>query len=106
MSEITEKDTTTNGDFDLEKHIEQECIKGSYDRLLPVIQKIAEYALKNPNTGNVNGYVQLEKLSLELAQLALNYLAVQKGIAIEPPRPATREELEEISKEILANKRD
>lgn len=52
MSETTEEYTTTNDDFDLEKHIEQECIKGSYDRLLPVIQKVAKYAEENPNIGN------------------------------------------------------
>ena len=107
MSETTAEHNTSNDDFDLEKHIEQECIKGSYDRLLPVIQKIAGYAEQTPNTSNINRYVQLENLSLELSRLALDFLAIQKGI-VPPqrqPKLATQEQLEEIKEMLLKLRR-
>lgn len=80
MSETTEKYTTTNDDFDLKTHIEQELIKGSYDRLLPIIKRVAKLAESNPPKDIVESYVQLESLSLELAQFALEYYAVKNEI--------------------------
>ena len=90
------KTSKDEDEFDLQKHIEQELIKGSYDRLLPIIQKAAEYAESNSNKGNVESYAKLESLSLELARFALDYLAVKNGIDTKQLRSTSKEEFAEV----------
>ena len=106
MSKTAEKYTTTKDESDLEKHIEQACIQESYDRLRLIIEEVAELAKENLSSSSYyfDKYVELEKLSLELARFTLDYLAVQKGIMIKPPKPVTREELEEILKKLPVDK--
>ena len=102
MSETTTAEyNTSDDDFDLEKHIE-ECIQGSYNRLRPIIEKLAKSAEEKPYSTALKHYINVEKLSIELAQFALDYLAIQKGIVPQQRQPklATQEQLEEV-KEIL-----
>lgn len=65
-------------------------------------QTAAEDALTNPYSSVLDNYIVLERLSLELSQLALDCLAIQKGVVPQQRQPklATREQLGEV-KEIL-----
>ena len=58
---------------DIRKHIEQECILGSFNRLLPILTTAAENAKEHPKSGNfVQDYLKVERLALELARFALD----------------------------------
>lgn len=97
---------TTKHDFDLEKCIELEFIKGSYERLLPLLQRYKKKA-EDPNPSyytDEDRYIALERFHLELARFALDYLAVKKGIPITHPKPVTLEELEDFLQKLLADK--
>ena len=45
MSETEAKYITGSKEFDLEKHIEQELIQGSYNRIRPIIEKAQQTVL-------------------------------------------------------------
>lgn len=67
---------------------------------------MAENALNNLSSNALDDYIELEKLSLELSRLALDCLAIQKGI-VPPqhqPKLATQEQLEEIKEILLKSK--
>ena len=101
MSETAAEYSVSKDTSDLEAYIDQKFIRESYDRLRPIIEDAVKRFENMPNSNsNFQMYVELEKLSLELARLALDYLAVQKGLAIKPPSPVTRQELEDTIKKL------
>ena len=86
MSETEAKYETDN--WTVEQHIEQECIKGSFDRLYPILadaHERAENAINDNNisltvrTANIERYVELEKVALELARFALDYFTESRA---------------------------
>ena len=102
MSETAAEYKTSKDEFDLQKHIEQELIKGSYDRLLPIIQKFAGYAESGPSSASdIATYAKLESLSLELARFALDYLAVKNGIDTKQPKSTREKSLEKIETHLV-----
>ena len=79
MSETT-PEYKVKDEIDIRKHIEQECILGSFNRLLPILTAAAENAKGYPTGGNpIQNYLEVECLALELARFALDaYKEVSK----------------------------
>ena len=77
MSEEKVQYNTSNDDFDLEKHIEQEIIKGSYDRLRLVLEYYKDTAENEIRNLDIKEYIQIESLNLELARFVLDYLMLK-----------------------------
>ena len=101
MSETAAEYNVSKDTSDLEVYIDQKFIRESHDRLRPIIEATAKRLEAVPNSGDFfQRYVELEKLSLELARLALDYVAVQKGLAIKTPSPVTRQGLEDTLKKL------
>ena len=72
MSETTAEYQVKN-EIDIRKHIEQECILGSFNRLQPILTAAAKSAKEHPaHEVSVNRYLELERLALELARFALD----------------------------------
>ena len=67
----------TLDDAHLQKHIEQECILGSFNRLRPIIESASKDAAgKIQGKEDLRNYVELERLALELARYALDYYEI------------------------------
>lgn len=79
MSETTAEYNINQEDLNLSKHIEQKCILDSFNRLHPIIESMAQKA--NPDESHymryMEKYIELERLSLDLARYALDYLIAQ-----------------------------
>ena len=77
MSETTAEYQVKN-ETDIRKHIEQECILGSFNRLRPIIEDVAKRASpdQQQNLRYVERYIELERLALELARYALDYYEI------------------------------
>ena len=69
-------DSTPEPTTDIRKHIEQECLFGSFKRLQPILEKAAITAKDNPNSAAFSRYLELERLALELARYALDYYEI------------------------------
>ena len=72
MSETKEKYIRRNTD-DMERRIEEDFILASLNRLLPVIEKAAKTATEHQNDTNLEKYIELERLALDLAHFTLDY---------------------------------
>ena len=94
MSETTEEYTTSNDDLDLEQHIEQECIQGSYQRFLPLIQELEE-KLKTPDLSKAAKDTYLKQY-VELARFALDYLTVKKEIDVKRLESARKKDFAKV----------
>ena len=74
---------TSENEWNLKQHIEQECIQGSYNRLYPIIIQ----ASKNINKAEtlqakrdaLDQLLQLEEHAIELARYALDYFTQSKS---------------------------
>ena len=74
MSETQSEYKTNTDDFNLDAFIEKDLIKGSHDRMHPIINQLAESLKENPSAGAYQDfYIELEKLMLETAKLAVEY---------------------------------
>lgn len=74
---------TNKNEWNLNQHIEQECIQGSYNRLFPVINQARENIDKAGSVDAkryaIDQLLQLEEHVLELARFALDYFAQSKS---------------------------
>ena len=74
---------TQKNEWNLNQHIEQECIQGSYDRLFPVINQARECIDKAGSVDAkryaIDQLLQLEEHALELAKFALDYFTQSKS---------------------------
>lgn len=74
MSETQAEYKTDTDDFNLDTFIERDLIKGSHDRMHPILNKLAESIKENPSASAYQDfYIELEKLMLETAKLAVEY---------------------------------
>ena len=82
LQEINQMNKTDKNKWDLNQHIEQECIQGSYNRLFPVINKARENIDKAGSVDAkryaIDQFLQLEEHALELARFALEYFTQSK----------------------------
>ena len=74
---------TNENEWNLNQHIEQECIQGSYNRLFPVINQARENIEKvgsvDAKRNAIDQLLQLEEHALELARFALDYFTQSKS---------------------------
>ena len=77
MSETT-AEYGIKDEFDIQKHIEQECILGSFKRLKPIIENIAQKSSPGEKNSSayIAKYIELERLALDLARYALDYYEI------------------------------
>lgn len=77
MSQKPAEYKTDNDDFDLKKHIEQECILGGFNRLCPIVEAASEKVVDGvQGSAVISNYLELERLALDLARYALDYYEV------------------------------
>lgn len=81
MSETT-AEYRVKDESDIQKHIEQECIFGSFNRLYPIIEAASKKVVEEMQGSKVlPNYIELERLALELARYALDYYEITKNKA-------------------------
>ena len=80
----TTAEYSVKDESDIRKHIEQECIFGSFKRLQPILESAREIVKDNPISASFGHYIELERLALELARYALDYYEITERCRSNP----------------------